>query len=166
MHAWQFPKAQEVARANNLTPFISMQDHLNLIYREEECEMQPLCVDQGVALTPYSPLAAGRLARPFGTVTKRLQSDSIAISKYEHGFESDVVIINRVEELSKKYNTSMSAISLAWIYSKDGVVAPIIGASKTKYIDEAIPALDVVLSIEDIAYLEKPYTPRALVGPL
>ncbi|MFV0556595.1 MAG: aldo/keto reductase [Lactovum sp.] len=166
MLAWQFAKAQEIAKRNGWTVFISMQNHMNLLYREEEREMQPLCVDQSIALTPYSPLAAGRLARPFAAITKRSERDKIAIQKYEHGFKSDQIIINRVEELSQKYQVSMSTISLAWLYSKEAVIAPIVGASKERYIDDALTAFDFQLSPEDIQYLEESYLTRPLVGPL
>ncbi|MFV0425336.1 MAG: aldo/keto reductase [Bacilli bacterium] len=166
MYAWQFAKAQQVTKENNWTQFISMQNHLNLLYREEEREMQPLCIDQNIAMTPYSPLAAGRLARPLGTQTNRSESDEIAKLKYNKQIAMDDEIVNRVEELSKKYNVNMSVISLAWLYTKQNMTAPIVGASKTKYIDDALQALDLKLDSKVIHYLEELYTPRELVGPL
>lgn len=166
MLAWQFAKANQVAKENGWTQFISMQNHMNLLYREDEREMEPLCEDLGVGLTPYSPLAAGRVARPLGVTTERMDNDKTAKIKYGHGIKADDEIINRVFELSEKYGVSMSEVSLAWLLAKNSVCAPIIGATKSKYIDEAVSACDLPLSQDDIEYLEELYVPRKLVGPI
>lgn len=142
-----------------------MQNHYNLIYREEEREMMPLCIDAGVGSTPYSPLASGRLARDFRTVkTARAQGDKIAQAKYDATADADQVVIDRVSELAEKHGVAMAHISLAWILRKDPVAAPIVGANRISYIEEAIGAFDVQLSDEEMAYLEGPYVPHRVIG--
>lgn len=166
MYAWQFAKAQAIAEKNGWTKFISMQNHLNLLYREEEREMLPLCQDQGVAVTPYSPLASGRLTRDWEATTKRFLTDHTARSKYDATQEQDKIIVERVAELAQKYNVTRAQISLAWLLQKDTVVSPIIGATKESHLTDALPALELSLSPEDIAYLEAPYEPHRVVGAL
>lgn len=166
MYGYQFYNMQLAAMRNGWTPFISMQNHYNLLYREDEREMIPICKQQNVALTPYSPLAAGRLSRlEWKTDTKRSQTDKTAISKYDSTQETDYNIVFRVHELAEKYGFTMTQISLAWQYAK-GVTAPIIGATKAKYFDDAIGAFNVKLTSDDIAYLEEPYVPHKIVGAL
>ena len=160
--AWQLAKANYFARANNLTEFVSMQGHYNLIAREEEREMIPFCKEENIALTPYSALAGGRLAKYRGETSKRLEEDSYAKFKYDKTFELDQLIIDRVVELSKKYGVSMTEISLAWLLTK--VTSPIVGATKVSQVEGMAKAVDLTLSNEDISYLEELYIPHQLVG--
>jgi len=164
MYAWQFQKAQYVAESNGWTKFISMQNHYNLLYREEEREMNALCRDMGVALTPYSPLAAGRLSRSWDATTKRAQSDKIAKQKYDQTKDVDKVIVDRVGELADKKGVNRTQISLAWLLAQNPVAAPVIGATKAEYIDDAVNALDVSLTEEEMVYLEEEYQPHPVVG--
>lgn len=160
--AWQLAKANYFARANSLTEFVSMQGHYNLIAREEEREMIPFCKEENIALTPYSALAGGRLAKYRGETSKRLEEDSYAKFKYDKTFELDQLIIDRVVELSKKYGVSMTEISLAWLLTK--VISPIVGATKVSQVEGMAKAVDLTLSDEDISYLEELYIPHQLVG--
>ncbi|WP_295292677.1 aldo/keto reductase [Veillonella sp.] len=163
MYAWQFQKAQYTAERHGWVPFVAMQNHYNLLYREEEREMIPLCKDMGVGLTPYSPLAAGRLSRDWTATTTRAELDKFAKGKYDSTKDTDKIIIDRVGELAERYGTTRTGIALAWQWHK-GVVAPIIGPTKEKYIDDAVAAIDVKLSDEDVAYLEEPYVPHKVMG--
>lgn len=160
--AWQLAKANYFARANSLTEFVSMQGHYNLIAREEEREMIPFCKEENIALTPYSALAGGRLAKYRGETSKRLEEDSYAKFKYDKTIELDQLIIDRVVELSKKYGVSMTEISLAWLLTK--VTSPIVGATKVSQVEGMVKAVDLTLSDEDISYLEELYIPHQLVG--
>ncbi len=160
--AWQLAKANYFARANSLTEFVSMQGHYNLIAREEEREMIPFCKEENIALTPYSALAGGRLAKYRGETSKRLEEDSYTKFKYDKTFELDQLIIDRVVELSKKYGVSMTEISLAWLLTK--VTSPIVGATKVSQVEGMAKAVDLTLSDEDISYLEELYIPHQLVG--
>lgn len=164
MYAWQFAKAQAVAEKNGWTKFVSMQNHLNLLYREEEREMMPLCADQKIAVTPYSPLAAGRLTRDWGAETKRYLTDKTANQKYDKTMEQDRKIVARVAKIADNHQSKRSQIALAWLLQKEQVVAPIIGATKESHLLDALPALDLKLTAEEIAYLEEPYLPHAVVG--
>ena len=164
MYAWQFAKAQAVAEKNGWTKFVSMQNHLNLLYREEEREMMPLCADQKIAVTPYSPLAAGRLTRDWGAETKRYLTDKTANQKYDKTMEQDREIVARVAQIADKHQSKRAQIALAWLLQKEQVVAPIIGATKESHLLDALPALDLKLTAEEIAYLEEPYLPHAVVG--
>jgi len=166
MYAWQFQKALDVAKQHNWTHFVSMQNHYNLIYREEEREMMPLCREEKIAVTPYSPLAAGRLAREWSKTTYRSETDEVAKSKYDATADTDKAIVDRVIELAKKHGVSMSQISLAWLLHKEPVVAPIVGATKESYLEDAVASLSVKLSPEEMAYLEEPYVPHRVVGAL
>lgn len=164
MYVWQFAKAQAVAEKNGWTKFVSMQNHLNLLYREEEREMMPLCADQKIAVTPYSPLAAGRLTRDWGAETKRYLTDKTANQKYDKTMEQDREIVARVAQIADKHQSKRAQIALAWLLQKEQVVAPIIGATKESHLLDALPALDLKLTAEEIAYLEEPYLPHAVVG--
>ena len=168
MHAWQFSKAQYVARQNGWSPFVSMQPHYNLLYREEEREMMPLCRAEGIGMIPYSPMARGFLAgdrkKHGGGETTRANSDKLAAKFYFA--ESDFAIADRVGELAKRRGVSRMQIALAWVLSRPGVTAPIVGASKLPHLDEAIDALDVKLSADDCRFLEELYQPHPVVGPL
>ncbi len=166
MYGYQFHNMQLAAEQNGLTKFASMQNHYNLLYREDERELIPICKQMNVALTPYSPLAAGRLSRlEWKADTLRSQTDKTAVSKYDSTMESDYGIVERVHALAQKHSASMTQIALAWQYKK-GVASPIIGATKTKYFDDAVGAFDVRLTDEDVAYLEEPYVPHKIVGAL
>ncbi|MEG0289656.1 MAG: aldo/keto reductase [Carnobacterium sp.] len=164
MAAWQFQKANNVAKQNGWTPFVSMQNHYNLMYREEEREMLPFCEDQKIAVTPYSPLASGRLTRDWTEVTKRSETDFIAESKYGSTEAVDKVIADRVAELATHKQVERVHIALAWLLQKEAVTAPVIGATKMAHLEDAVTALSVKLSNEEIAYLEEPYTPHTIVG--
>jgi aryl-alcohol dehydrogenase-like predicted oxidoreductase len=164
MYAWQFQKALHVAGEHGWTRFVSMQNHYNLIYREEEREMMPLCEEEKIAVTPYSPLASGRLARAASETTTRYEADPIAKTKYGATAESDQLIIDRVAEVSEKYSVPMAHVSLAWMLHKNPVVAPVIGAIKIRHLESAVAAVDVKLELDDIAYLEEPYVPHPVVG--
>ena len=137
MYAWQFAKAQYIAEKNGWTKFSVMQGHYNLLYREEEREMNPLCNDMGVALVPYSPLAAGRLTRDWKSDSKSFKEDNIAKGKYDKTEEQDKIIVQRVSEVAKKYNSTKSQIAVSWLWSK-GVTAPIVGITKEKYLDDFV----------------------------
>lgn len=166
MYGYQFYNMQLAARDNGWTPFVSMQNHYNLLYREDERELIPICKQMGVSLTPYSPLAAGRLCRKeWHTDTKRSMTDNVAVSKYDGRESEDRKIVLRVAEIAEKYGKTMTQISLAWQFAK-GVSSPIIGATKAKYFDDAAGAFDIKLTAEDIAYLEELYAPHKIVGAL
>ncbi|QQO07695.1 aldo/keto reductase [Breznakiella homolactica] len=166
MYAWQFQKAQYTAEKHNWTKFVSMQNHLNLLYREEEREMMPLCVDQKIAVTPYSPLASGRLTRDWEDTTKRYETDKIARGKYDSTRDTDKVIVDRVAELAQKHGLPRSHIALAWLMRKKPVVAPIVGTTKVSHIEDAVAALPVKLTEEEVSYLEEPYIPHRVVGAI
>ncbi len=161
-YAWQLAKANSLAEKNNFSQFISVQNHYNLIFREEEREMTAFCAEDNIAMTPYSSLASGRLSRKPGETSKRLQEDSYAKGKYDATADIDAKIIARVIELAEKYSVSMTEISLAWLLTK--VESPIVGATKFHHIDGAVKSVDLKLSAEDIFYLEELYTPHKLVG--
>ena len=164
MFGYQFANMQQVAKDNNLTPFSIMQNHYNLLYREDERELIPICKQWGVTLMPYSPLASGRLARAeWKADTARSKTDKVAMGKYDKTEAQDKIITQRVNELAKKKGVAMSQISLAWLLAK-GAGSPIIGANKTKYIDEAVGAMSVKLNEQEIAYLEEAYIPHEIVG--
>lgn len=166
MYGYQFHNMQICAQQNGFTPFVSMQNHYNLLYREDERELIPVCRQYNVALTPYSPLAAGRLSRlAWTTDTKRSQTDKTARSKYDGTEKQDYEIVKRVHEIAEKHGATMSQIAIAWQYAK-GVVSPIIGATKTQYFDDAVKAVGLTLPIEDVAALEECYVPHRIVGAL
>ncbi|MGO3780788.1 MAG: aldo/keto reductase [Enterococcus viikkiensis] len=166
MYAWQFAKAQAVAEKYGWTKFVSMQNHLNLLYREEEREMLPLCEDQKIAVTPYSPLAAGRLTRDWTATTKRFLTDKTAQSKYDTTENQDRMIVERVAEVAEKYQVTRAQVSLAWLLQKKQVVAPIIGATKESHLIDALPALELKLTKEEVHYLEEIYQPHRVVGAI
>lgn len=164
MYAWQFQKALYVAEKHGWTRFISMQNHYNLIYREDERELLPLCIEEKIAATPYSPLASGRLARDVSEVTPRFEKDPIAKQKYDATAQADKSIIERVAEVANHHGVPRAHIALAWLLHKAPVVAPIVGATKISHLESAVGALSVKLSPDEIAYLEEPYVPHPLVG--
>ena len=161
--AWQLAKANALAEKEGFPKFVSIQGHYNLLFREEEREMVPLCQEDNIALTPYSALASGRLSRrPGGEDTKRAREDSYAKFKYDATKEQDAVIIQRVAEIAEKRGVSMTEVSLAWLLTK--VTAPVVGATKLHHIEGAVKAADLELSAEECAYLEEPYVPHPLAG--
>jgi len=164
MYAWQFAKAQETARANGWTRFISMQNQLNLLYREEEREMLPLCADQGVGVIPWSPLARGRLTRPWGESTVRSDTDVVGKALYKAEDEADRAVVDAVQALAAARGVPMATIGLAWHFTKPQVTAPIIGATKPEHIGDAVRALDIRLSPEELAPLEATYRPKWPTG--
>ena len=161
-YAWQLAKANALAEKEGFAKFVSVQGHYNLIFREEEREMAMLCQEDNIAMTPYSALASGRLARLPGETSKRAEEDSYAKFKYDATKEQDEVIIRRVAELAEKYGVSMTEISLAWLLTK--VTAPVVGATKLHHIEGAVKAVDLELTADDCAYLEELYIPHPLAG--
>ena len=160
--AWQLAKANALAEKEGFAKFVSIQGHYNLLFREEEREMAPLCAEDNIALTPYSALASGRLSRRPGEDTKRAREDSYAKFKYDATKEQDAVIIRRVEEIAEKRGVSMTEVSLAWLLTK--VTAPVVGATKLHHIEGAVKATELELTEAEIAYLEEPYIPHPLAG--
>jgi aryl-alcohol dehydrogenase-like predicted oxidoreductase len=165
MFAWQFQKALHVAEKYGWTRFVSMQDHLNLIYREEEREMLPLCREEKIGVIPYSPLASGRLTRDWSAEsTLRSETDQIAKAKYDATAETDRQVVERVAEVADKQGVPRVHIALAWLLQKKPVTAPIIGATKITHLEDAVGALSVTLAEDEVTYLEEPYTPHPIVG--
>ncbi len=166
MYGYQFYNMQLVAKQHGWAQFEAMENHYNLLYREDERELIPICKQMGVSLMPYSPLAAGHLTRPeWNTDTLRSRTDRVAMGKYDRTEEQDMVIVKRVYELAIKYGVKMQQIALAWHWAK-GVSSPIIGATKATHLEDAAKALDVKLTADDIAYLEEPYVPHRIVGAI
>ena len=161
-YAWQLAKANALAEKEGFAKFVSVQGHYNLIFREEEREMAMLCAQDNIAMTPYSALASGRLARLPVETSKRAREDSYAKFKYDATKEQDEVIIRRVAEIAEKHGVSMTEVSLAWLMTK--VTSPVVGATKLHHIEGAAKAVDLELSAEETAYLEEPYVPHALAG--
>ena len=163
MQAWQFAKAQEVARSMGWTTFISMQNHVNLLYREEEREMIPLCHDQGIGLIPWSPLARGKLARAWDESTVRSETDGFGKTLYTQNIEADRQVIDAVGAIAEHRGTSRATVALAWHFAK-GITAPIIGATKPGHIAAAVDAMALELTDDEVERLEKPYLPKWPVG--
>ncbi len=162
MHSWQFMKALGLQRAHGWAPFVSMQNYYNLLYREEEREMLPLCKSEGIGVTPWSPLARGRLARPWQEEpqTERAQNDPFAQKLYEKSKQIDKPVVDRVIDVANAHGVSPAQVSLAWMLSKPGVTAPIIGATKPHQLEDALKAVSLKLPDEQITYLEEPYVPH------
>lgn len=163
MYAWQFSKSLYLADLHGWTRFVSMQDHYNLLNREEEREMLPLCVDQGVAVLPWSPLARGRLTRPWSTRTERAETDEFGKNLYGEG-DSNRHIVERVAELADERGASMAQVALAWVLHQQPITAPVIGARRGEHLRDAEAALGLKLTPEELTRLEEPYTPRAIAG--
>jgi len=165
MWAWQFQKALHVADLHGWTRFVSMQDHLNLIYREEEREMLPLCRAEKIGLIPYSPLASGRLTRDWSAEsTLRSETDQIAKNKYGATEETDRRVVQRLAEIAEKRGARRASIALAWMLQKEPVTAPIVGATKLSHLEDALEALTVKLTPEEVTALEEQYVPHRIVG--
>lgn len=166
MYGYQFYNMQMIAKENGWTPFSAMENHYNLLYREDERELIPICRQMKVGLIPYSPLAAGHLARPqWKSNSRRGRTDRVAAGKYDSMEQQDLLIVKRVRDLAEKYQCKMSQISLAWQWAK-GVTAPILGSTKARYFDDAAGALHVKLTQEDLNYLEELYKPHPIVGAI
>jgi aryl-alcohol dehydrogenase (NADP+) len=161
MFAWQFAKMLYLADLHGWTRFVSMQNHYNLLYREEEREMIPLCRDRGIGVIPWSPLARGRLTRPWDESTHRSGLDEFGRTLYG---EDDRVIVDRVGEIAERRGVSRAQVALAWLLAKPGVTSPIVGATKPHHLDDAVAALGVRLTREEIAALEEPYRPHPIAG--
>ena len=160
--AWQLCKANELARREGFAPFVSVQGHYNLIFREEEREMIPYCREEGIALTPYSALAGGRLSKLLGETSKRLEADTYAKGKYDATAAQDARIIERVAELARVHGVAMTEIALAWLMGKGAI--PVAGATKLSHVEGAARATALTLTEEEVAYLEACYMPHPLVG--
>ncbi|MRS15718.1 aldo/keto reductase [Enterobacteriaceae bacterium RIT691] len=164
MHASQFAQALELQKQHGWARFVTMQDHYNLIYREEEREMLPLCYQEGVAVIPWSPLARGRLTRPWGETTARVVSDEFGKTLYSSTEDSDAKIAERLAGVAQELEVTRAQVALAWLLSKPGVAAPIIGTSREEQLTELLNAVDITLKPEQIAELETPYQPHPVVG--
>ena len=166
MWAWQFMKALSLQRANGFAQFVSMQNHLNLLYREEEREMLPLCRAEGIGVIPWSPLARGRLARAISKEppTQRAETDAFGKTLYGNTEDADRVVIDRVGEISAARGLPRAQVALAWLLQKPGVTAPIVGATKPEHLKDAVAAISVKLSAEEVSVLEKDYAPHAVAG--
>jgi aryl-alcohol dehydrogenase-like predicted oxidoreductase len=165
MHAWQFAKSLYLADKHGWTRFISMQNHYNLLYREEEREMMGLCAAEGIGVLPWSPLARGRLARPWKSeTTSRSETDRFAVAMYSKTEDADKAVVDRLQEIAGKRGVPQAQLALAWMLSKPVVTSPIIGASKPGHLEDAVAALQVKLTPEEIKALEKPYIPHSTLG--
>jgi aryl-alcohol dehydrogenase-like predicted oxidoreductase len=164
MYAWQFSKALYVSRLHGWTEFVSMQNHLNLLYREEEREMLPLCTDQGVAVIPWSPLARGRLTRDWNETSERAQTDTYGHGLYHAAFGGDRAIVDAVAAIANARGIPRAQIALAWVAQKKEVTAPIIGASKPHHLTDAVATLEIALTDDEVAALEAPYVPHGIAG--
>jgi aryl-alcohol dehydrogenase-like predicted oxidoreductase len=164
MYAWQFAKALHASDKNGWSRFVSMQNYVNLLYREEEREMLPLCQDEGVGVIPWSPLARGRLTRDWDDTTERSQNDEFGKKLYALQVDADRKVVERLSELSRRIGAPRAQVALAWLLQKSSVVSPIVGATKLHHLDDAVNAVELKLSAEDIASLEEPYVPHVISG--
>ncbi|WP_151083449.1 aldo/keto reductase [Nocardioides cynanchi] len=161
MYAWQFAKAQHVAERHGWTPFVSMQNHYNLIYREEEREMIPLCRDQGVGIIPWSPLARGRLTRPWDTSTARSETDEWGSSLYR---DQDAAVVDKVHAVAERHGVSRAQVALAWLLAQPGVTSPIVGITKPEHLSDAVASVDLELTADELDELGADYEPRGIAG--
>jgi 1-deoxyxylulose-5-phosphate synthase len=164
MYAWQFAKAIYTSRLHGWTEFVSMQDHINLINREEEREMLPFCLDQGIAVMPWSPLARGRLTRGWNESSARLETDEFGKTLYNDFPESDRLVVEAVGNVAAARGVPRARVALAWLLQRKGVTSPIVGASKPEHLTDAVAALSLKLSTEEIKMLEAPYVPHRVSG--
>ena len=164
MFAWQFAKSLNIARREGWTPFVSMQNLYNLMYREEEREMLPLCADAGVAILPWSPLARGRLTREWNAETERARTDAYSKKIFSPTAEADRKVVEAVAAVASARGVSRAQVALSWLIRRPGVTAPIVGASKPQHLDDAVAALELELTATEMAKLEAPYEPHAVVG--
>src|SRR4029079_18939477 len=159
MYAWQFAKMQHAAERHGWTPFVSMQNHYNLIYREEEREMLPLCQDQGVGVIPWSPLARGRLTRPWDTRTSRSETDQFGSSLYR---DEDQAVVERVLAVAERRGVAPAQVALAWLLAQPGVTSPIVGITRREHLDDAVAAVDLELTDDEVADLSTGYVPHGV----
>jgi 1-deoxyxylulose-5-phosphate synthase len=164
MYAWQFARALGIAERHGWTRFVSMQNYFNLLYREEEREMLPLCKAEGIGVIPWSPLARGRLTRDWDEKSARSEADAIGKSLYAKSADADRRVVERVAEIAMKPGVPRAQVALAWVLSKPTITAPIVGATKLHHLDDALAALSLNLSPEEISNLEQPYVPHGVVG--
>jgi 1-deoxyxylulose-5-phosphate synthase len=164
MAAWQFAKAQQVAERHGWTRFVSMQNHWNLLYREEEREMAPLCRDQGVGMIPWSPLARGRLARPRDAKTARSETDHFGNRLYASSQQADARVLDALDQVAGARKASHAQVALAWLTQKDGVTAPIVGATKMHHLEDAVACLELMLTPDEVRALEAAYSPHPVAG--
>jgi aryl-alcohol dehydrogenase-like predicted oxidoreductase len=165
MYAWQFAKTLYLSRLNGWTRFVSMQNHYNLLYREEEREMMGLCRSEGIAVIPWSPLARGRLTRPWqSATTKRVESDVFGNAMYSKTEEADRKVVDSLGNLAEQRGIPRAQLALSWLLSRPGVTSPIVGASKPHHLEDAVAALTIKLSPEEVATLEAPYNPHPVLG--
>jgi aryl-alcohol dehydrogenase-like predicted oxidoreductase len=164
MYSWQFSKALHLQRQNGWTRFVSMQNYYNLLYREEEREMMPLCEDERIGVIPWSPLARGRLTRDWDESSYRKETDEFGATLYERTADADRVVVERVAALAVKRSIPRAQVALAWVLQKPYITAPIVGASKPNHLDDAVAALDVKLTAEEMQFLEEPYVPHEVTG--
>jgi 1-deoxyxylulose-5-phosphate synthase len=166
MYAWQFSKALYLAEQHGWTRFVSMQNHYNLLYREEEREMLPLCADQGIGVIPWSPLARGRVARPWTdeATTKRAETDAFTRTLYQRTEEADRQVVAAVQRIAEARSVPMASVALAWMLSKPAITSPIIGATRMQHLDDAVGAVSLQLTPEEIGTLEQEYIPHAISG--
>jgi aryl-alcohol dehydrogenase-like predicted oxidoreductase len=164
MFAWQFAKSLYLARLRGWTPFVSMQNHYNLLYREEEREMMPLCTAEHIAVVPWSPLARGRLTREWNSETPRTRTDEYGNKMYVNSVDTDRKVVEQVAAIAAARGVAKAQVALAWMLQKPFVTAPIVGASKPQHLDDAVAALAIKLTAAEIAQLEAPYAPHAIVG--
>jgi 1-deoxyxylulose-5-phosphate synthase len=164
MYAWQFAKAVYTSRLNGWTQFVSMQNHVNLLNREEEREMLPFCADQGIAVMPWSPLARGRLTRAWDETSERQKTDEFGRGLYVQAEAADRKIVEQVAAVAKARGVPQAQVAMAWLLQKPGITSPIIGASKQAHLTDAVAALSLKLTSEEIALLEAPYIPHAVAG--
>ena len=162
--AWQLERMQQLAERNGWTKFVSLQPQYNLIYREEEREILPLCRDRKMAVVPWSPLAGGRCAHPWGTKTARNAVDGVSPMVWDSTNDIDKPVVDNLEKVAAEHGRSMAQEALAWLFSKHEITAPIVGCTSVKHVEEAVAALDVALSPEEIAALEAPYKPHVKTG--
>jgi aryl-alcohol dehydrogenase-like predicted oxidoreductase len=164
MYAWQFSKALYTSRLRGWTEFVSMQNHINLLNREEEREMLPLCADQGIAVMPWSPLARGRLTRAWNETSSRQETDEFGKKLYTRFPDSDRLVVDQVSAVASARGVSRAQVALAWLVQKKGVTSPIVGASKPEHLKDAVAALSLKLTSDEIASLERPYVPHDISG--
>ena len=166
LYPYQLLKANMIARQHGWAEFISIQNHYNIIYREDERELAQLVEEEGMSMTPYSPLAGGRVCRMWGDNTKRFEKDKIAKKIYDNEKERDMPIVKRIKEISEKMKVTMAQVSIAWLLSKKCVDSPVIGCTKIKQLEDLVGGVKIKLSEEDLKYLEELYTPHKIAGPL
>ncbi|MCM3571472.1 aldo/keto reductase [Neobacillus mesonae] len=164
MYSWQFLKALHIAEKNGWTRFVSMQNHLNLLYREEEREMLPLCKEEKIGVIPWSPMARGKLTRNWDETTYRSETDEFGKNLYDATTEADRKVVERVAEMAEKRGVPRAQIALAWVLQKETVTAPIVGATKLSHLDDAVAALSTKLTAQEVSFLEEPYVPHPVLG--